>query len=192
MEVIKVLLDNDAANRIAELDEGIAQKSGKSNTPDPTYIEDRDYLRKIVECLEKRGIVQLYYNPLGQREAQDTKEEWKRRAVLREYEERYFTEYHSTIFPILLSDDNPARFLTLEQKRMLDEIFNELPKKYQHDIKIVAEALFNPKIKFKYLLTCNTRHLAANKLRNKIKEKGLELKICTPRELYGEISIRSP
>lgn len=49
METMKVLLDNNAANRIAEFYEEIAHKSGKSNPSDQTYIEDRKYLRKILD-----------------------------------------------------------------------------------------------------------------------------------------------
>jgi len=187
MEAIKVLLDNDTANRIAELDEEIACKAGKFDTSESKYIEDRDYLGKITVCLEKKGLVRLYYNPWGEREGCNTKQEWKRQAILREYQKRRFASFHSATFPILMSNDNPATFVKDEQDSVLDEIFSELPKKYHHDLKALAEALLNP-INFEYLLTCNRKHLAADELRNKLKEKGLKLKICTPKELYEEVS----
>lgn len=187
MEVIKVLMDNDTGNRIAELDEKIAHKAGKFNTSESNYIEDRDYLGRITVCLEKKDLIRLYYNPWGEREGRNTKKEWKRQAILREYQRRRFTQFHSTTFPILMSNDNPATFVKVEQDSVLSEIYNELPKKYRHDTKTLAEALLNP-INFEYLLTSDRSHLAADKLRNKLKEKDLKLKICTPKELYEEIS----
>ena len=55
MEPVKVLLDNSAANRIAELDEAIATVSGKSHTSDQTYEEDRIYVNKIISFLGGRS-----------------------------------------------------------------------------------------------------------------------------------------
>ncbi len=72
MEPVKVFLDNSAANRIAELDEEIATISGKSDTSDQTYKEDRVYLNKIIS-FEGKGIVRLYYNPWGLHEGEKTK-----------------------------------------------------------------------------------------------------------------------
>ncbi len=174
-----MLLDNDTANRIAELEEEIANKADKSNTTDQIYIEDRHYLRKIV-ALEEKRVIRLYYNLWGQWEGNKTADNKKRQAILRKYQKRRFTKYNSTTFPILWFSNMSAEFVSTEKKKILNEIFEELPKKYAHDRKALTEALLNP-IKFEYLLTCNRRHLAADKLQSKIKEKGLQLKICTPK-----------
>jgi len=187
MEPVKVFLDNSAANRIAELDEEIATISGKSDTSDQTYKEDRVYLNKIIS-FEGKGIVRLYYHPWGLHEGEKTKNEQKRKAILKEYQKRYQTEYHSTTFPILMSDETPATFVTEEQSRVIDDILNGLPKKFEKDLKMLSDALFNPKIKFQYILTCDREHLATAELQDKLKTKGFNLKICTPKQLFTELS----
>ena len=98
MGTVKVLLDNDTANRIAELEEKIANRVDKSKTTDK-IIEDRYYLKQVI-ALEKKGVIRLYYNQWGQYEGSKTTDEEKRQAILREYERRRFTEYTSTTFPI--------------------------------------------------------------------------------------------
>jgi len=187
MEPVKVLLDNSAANRIAELDEAIATISGKSNTSDQTYEEDRIYLNKITS-FEGKAIVRLYYHPWGLYEGEKTKNQQKRNAILKEYQKRYQTEYHSTTYPILMSDENPATFVTEEQSRIIDDILNGLPKKLGKDLKMISDALFNPKIKFQYILTCDRKHLATAELQEKLEIKGFNLRICTPKQLFTELS----
>lgn len=181
-------MDNSAANRIAELDEAIATISGKSNTSDQTYEEDRIYLNKITS-FEGKDFIRLYYHPWGLYEGERTKNEQKREAVLKEYQKRYQTEYHSTTFPILMSDENPATFVTEEQSRVIDDILNGLPKKLRKDLKMISDALFNPKIKFQYILTCDREHLATPELQEKLETKGFNLRICTPKQLFTDLAV---
>ena len=123
-------------------------------------------------------------------EGEKTKNEEKREAVLKEYQKRYQTEYHSTTFPILMSDENPATFLTEEQSIVIDDILNGLPKKLGNDLKMISDALFNPKIKFQYILTCDRKHLATAELQEKLERKGFNLRICTPKQLFTELSYK--
>lgn len=187
MNTVNVFMDSSTANRIAELDDIIASRLDKRKTSQPSYREDKYYLTKIVDDFVKKGTVRLYWNASVKREIENTVKAWKRNAVLRTVEDHSFAGYHSTTFPIVMSDENPATFLNGEQKQKLKDIYNDLPKKYLRDIKILADALFNPEIEF--LLTTDRQHLANKRLRSRIEAKASIniLKIRTPRELFEDL-----
>jgi hypothetical protein len=176
---IKVLLDNSAANLIAQLDETAASPSEKK--------EDRDYLKQII-LLEKRGVISIYHNPWSWHEGAKTPNDIKRESILKEYQRRYKTVYHSTTFPFLLSDKDPVTFISEEQSKIINDILSGLPQKFKKDINTIANALFDPEIKFHFILTCDRKHLANTKLQKKITAKGFSLKICTPKQLFMELS----
>ena len=176
------------ANVIAELDDDVARKAGKLDNPEPTYTEDRYYTDRIIKELDKNRIVRLYHNPWTKHEAENTPEYSKRNAILKELQNRYFTDYHSTTFPILMSNEYPATFLAIEQKGIVNDILGNLAKKYRKDQKMLTDALCNPKIKFQFLLTRDRDHLATKVLRDRLKEKRLELIVCTPKQLFKEVT----
>jgi len=185
-----VFIDNTVANRIAELDDRVASQLDERITSDPTYIEDKSYLTKIVDSFVVKGIVRFYWNASVKREIENTKADWKRNTTLCKVQDHTFAYYHSTAYPIIMSNENPATYLTTEQGLILDDLYNALPRAYLKDIKILADALFNPEIEF--LLTTDRDHLANDRVRSKLEESGLNkyLKIRTPRELFEDLKER--
>ena len=88
--------------------------------------------------------------------------------------------YNKTIFPFVL----PATFVASEEKETLKQLFEGLPKEFEKDEKIFADAVFNQQIEL--LLTADRKHLANDRFRNRLESLGLDkkIKVFTPKELF--------
>ena len=176
MRTVKAFVDTSTVNRILDI------KVEKPN--DRKCEEDREYLSKIIKNYVKKGIVQLFVNPSVEREIRNTKKDPQRKnRLLALFKRLDFAPNHKTVFPIVLSNEHPATFLSEEEKKTLEELFGDIPS-FRKDEKIFADAVFNSQIEV--LLTTDEAHLANDKFRNRLKNKGLDkkVKVFTPKEFF--------
>lgn len=176
MRTVKAFVDTSTVNRILDI------KAEKPN--DRKWEEDREYLSRIIKNYVNKGIVQLFVNPSVGREVRNTKKDPQRKnRLLALFERLDFTPNHKTVFPIVLSDEHPATFLSEEEKKTLEELYGDIPS-FRKDEKIFADAVFNSQIGV--LLTTDEEHLANDRLRNRLMNKGLDkkVKVFTPKEFF--------
>ena len=176
MGIINVFVDTSIVNRILEID--------KIEVRDALYEEDRLYLSKIIEYVEK-GIVRLIVNPSVKREIENTADPEKKGELLTLFDQFHFTPYNKSIFPIAF----PVHFVTKEEKVVLGVLRKKI-KVVRKDEKIFLDAAANSQVEI--LLTTDREHLACIKLRDYIADKGFnaEIKIFTPIELHEELQKR--
>lgn len=169
MRTIRVFVDTCIVNRLLDID--------KPEPDDPNYEEDRSYLTKIVENGIDRGAIQPFVNPTVRTEIEGTPDPSRRQQLLEQFRRLHFTPFTTTVFPIHFT----ATFLTPEEKRVLEDILPSLGRK---DLKILADAMSSDKIEV--LLTTDRDHLANEKLRGRLRDKGVDKKmaILIPKELY--------
>lgn len=173
MRNIAIFLDTSTVNRFLDMD----MDNKLRNSTDE---EDRLYLFKIVEQYVKHDIVSLIVNPTVKQEIEKTSDPQRRDDLLARFSQFHFTSYNKTIFPFRF----PATFLASEEKETLKQIFEDLPKKFKKDKKILADTVFNQQIEL--LLTTDRRTLANDRLRNSLESVGLDkkIKVFTPKELF--------
>lgn len=172
MRIINVFADTSIVNRILEI--------AISEVRDALYEEDRLYLSKIKENYVDKGIVQLIVNPSVKIQIENTSDPTKKERLLALFDQFHFTPYNKTIFPFTF----PAYFITEEEKRALKELRNKI-KGFGRDEKIFLDAVANSQVEV--LLTTDREHLACVKLHTYLADKGLDIEIFTPRELYEDL-----
>jgi predicted nucleic acid-binding protein len=168
MRTVGVFVDTCIVNRLLDIKDPTEH--------DRTWEEHRLYLHKLEEEFVKPGIIQLFVNPTVKTEIEKTTDPVRRQDLLEKFEELHFTPLGAAVFPITF----PVTLLTGDQKEELDDLFPHLPEK---DRKIFADAVCSTEVEI--LLTTDTDHLANDKLRRRLKEKGIDKKIMvvTPKEL---------
>jgi hypothetical protein len=173
MRTIGVFVDTSTVNTVFNMDKKVPASSYNDE-------EDRLYLPKIVEQYVENDVVRLIVNPTVEQEIKRTPDLQKRDDLLMRFNQFHFTSYNKTIFPFHF----PATFLASEEKEALKQIFEDLPKKFKKDKKILADAVFNQQIEL--LLTTDRKTLANYRLRNRLESVGLDKKIqvFTPKELF--------
>lgn len=177
MKTINTFVDTSTVNRILDIE------VVKPN--DHKWEEDRQYLSKIIKNYVKKGIVQLFVNPSVEREIRNTKKDPQRKnRLLALFKRLEFTPNHKTVFPIVLSDEHPATFLSEEEKKTLEELSRDIPSFKKDDVKIFADAVFNSQIEV--LLVPHEEHFLKGRFRNFLENKGLDkkIKVFTPKEFY--------
>ena len=176
MKTIGIFVDTSTVNTVFNMDKKAPAFSYNDE-------EDRLYLSKIVKQYAKNDVVRLIVNPTVEQEIKRTPDLQKRDALLMRFNQFYFTSYNKTIFPFRF----PATFLASEEKEALKQIFEDLPKKFKKDKKILADAVFNQKIEL--LLTTDRKTLANYRLRNRLESVGLhkKIKVFTPKELFEHL-----
>jgi predicted nucleic acid-binding protein len=172
MRTVKAFVDTSIVNRILDI-EVVKPKDLK-------WEEDREYLFKIINNYIEKNIVQFIVNPSVKQEIKKTSDPRRREQLLALYNQFHFTAYNTTIFPFTL----PATLLSKEQKEMLQLLTSIMPKGFKRDEKIFADAIFNSQIEV--LLTTDEEHLANDRFRNLLMNKGFDkkIKVFTPKEFF--------
>jgi len=172
MRTIGVFVDTSTVNTVLNMDKKVPASSYNDK-------EDRLYLSKIVKQFVKSDIVRLIVNPTVEQEIKRTPDLQRRDDLLMKFNQFHFTSYNKTIFPFVL----PATLFASEDKETLKQLFEDLPKEFKKDKKILADAVFNQQIEL--LLTVDREHLANDRLRNSLESVGLDkkIKVFTPKEL---------
>ncbi|MFC1914107.1 hypothetical protein ACFLXF_02405 [Chloroflexota bacterium] len=176
MRTVNVFADTAIVNRLLDIE--------NQRPHDQKWEENREYLSKIVNEYVGKGIVQLFVNPSVKRELERTRKDPERKKqLLNIFELFIFLPEHKTVFPIILSNEHPASFLSEEGKRVLENLYRDIPS-FRKDEKIFADALFNSRVEC--LLTTDEEHLANDRFRSRLEDVGLgeKIKVFTPKEFY--------
>ena len=177
MSIIRALADTTIVNRILDIDNEVLD--------DPKGEENRKCLASLMEHFINTGKVKLFVNPSVEREIKNTEKDPRRKQRLLDiFQQLDFTFEQEGIFPFYWGKGYSVKFLTTEEKELLNKLYTDLPK-FRKDEKVLGDALFNPNIEV--LLTTDEEHLAKAKFRRRLIEMGLEdrLKIFTPIELFN-------
>lgn len=164
---INIFLDTNIIDRILRIDKEIPSN--------PTYEEDRNFLRRILDICSKNEKIKLYVNPSVRMEIEKTKDEQKKKELLKILQKYRFLPFNKTILPFTF----PATLISEEETKILGDLCNKIPG-LKKDKKIIADAAFCKVIDV--LLTTDRKHLA---------NKGIEIKhleIFTPKELFEYLS----
>ena len=174
MGVVNVFADTSIVNRIFEID--------VSETKDSLYEKDRLYLSKIKSGYIDKGVVKVFVNPSIKAQLYKTPDPFRKKQLLDLFNQLQFTSYNKTIFPFTF----PAHFVTPEEKEVLGELRKKI-RGFRGDDKIFLDAVASSQVEI--LLTTDRKHLACEKLRDYLIDKGFdaEIKILTPKELYEEL-----
>jgi len=177
MRTIKAFVDTSTVNRILEKD--------TKEVKGALYEEDRLYLSKIMEYVEK-GSVQLVVNPSVKREIERTLDTHKKNQLLALLGQFHFLPYNKTIFPFTF----PAYFITPDEKRDLAELCRKI-KGFQRDARIFIEAVSSSQVEV--LLTTDRAHLARKEILEYLKSKGLDkqVKVFTPKGFLEYLNLRA-
>lgn len=170
MRSIGVFVDTTIVNRVLDIN---------IETNAPQKEEDRRYLSKIVEQYAKSDMLCLWVNPTVELEISRTPDTQRKAQLLAQFSRFHFMTYNKTIFPFKF----PATFLTGQEKKMLEELFEDIPS-FKKDEKIFADAVFNSQVEV--LLTTDREHLLKEKFQTRVQMKGLDkkIKIFSPKQFF--------
>lgn len=164
---MNVFIDTTIVNYVLDIEE--------SRPDDPTWQENVNYLRQLLDGPVTRGDMTFYVNPSVMWQINNTEEQERKATLLAKFKEFQFTEFNVTIFPFHF----PAKFITEEQAVLIDKLCEEHPA-LARDRKIIADAAFSEEIDV--LLTTD------KDLAHQVCQLG-KVKFMLPKELWDSYQV---